>query len=814
MKIHSLEISNIRGIRDFQHDFEGKNAIILGANGTGKSSILDAIDFLLTGKISRLRGEGTGGITLPKHGIHVDMSKQLESGYVKASVQLLQHPRPITIQRCLGNPEELICPDGDLRLFNKTMRLAGQGQHMLTRRQMLKFITVKPKDRALQIQALMNLEQVEVARANLVSVHNLLRNKKLSSESATESSRSDVSTVLGLERYETSEVLRTVNVCRKKLGARLLKAVSAKTIRLEVDYRAQSEEGDVNPALLLEYTNNINNRIGEANVQHVVELDLNLRKKLNQLRRDTVLRRSLSQRQLLELGLTLLEDDFCPLCDRPWNQDELKTHLENKIEQASLAGQLLSDIRELEGSLRLQIKYVLSNLEHILNAPDFFSNDLVDEFRLWKSRLSAFEQVLQNSISMYLTDTMPTDHVNQLFDAESISNAVERALERLQLLLETSSFEDRPETVAFVRLAQAEIALAQLEEHITKQELSRIAYVRCKSLFRYFGESSNEILGNLYNGLSDEFGSLYRTLHEDESDFSAKICPQNAGLNLEVGFYDRGLHPPNALHSEGHQDSMGLCMFLVLSERLSGNDLQVLLLDDVIMSADLGHRKNLARLLADEFENRQVILTTHDIIWVEQLKRENFASGENIIELHGWTIDTGPIYREVREVWDSIESDLNSNQANTAGSKLRNWAESFSKHVCHNFKAPVPYRIDGKYTLADLLQPAQNSFRKYLKKAIKNAQNNNNSDILDKVMTVDGKMHEVSETISKETWVLNWTSHDNQGNTLTSDEVRDAVSAFKEFAALARCQNCCGFLELTNRREVIICKCGNVSWRV
>ncbi len=59
MKIFELEISNIRGIPYFQHDFQGQSAIILGANGTGKSSVLDSIDFLLTGNISRLQGEGT-----------------------------------------------------------------------------------------------------------------------------------------------------------------------------------------------------------------------------------------------------------------------------------------------------------------------------------------------------------------------------------------------------------------------------------------------------------------------------------------------------------------------------------------------------------------------------------------------------------------------------------------------------------------------------------------------------------------------------------------------------------------------------------
>ena len=73
-------------------------------------------------------------------------------------------------------------------------------------------------------------------------------------------------------------------------------------------------------------------------------------------------------------------------------------------------------------------------------------------------------------------------------------------------------------------------------------------------------------------------------------------------------FYGRGMFPPNALHSEGHQDSMGLCLFMVLSEMLSKDHVQFILLDDVIMSTDLGHRKQLARKLVSDFGNRQIIL--------------------------------------------------------------------------------------------------------------------------------------------------------------------------------------------------------------
>ena len=46
--------------------------MISGPNGSGKSGVVDAIQFGLTGEISRLSGKGTAGLSVQKHGPHVD----------------------------------------------------------------------------------------------------------------------------------------------------------------------------------------------------------------------------------------------------------------------------------------------------------------------------------------------------------------------------------------------------------------------------------------------------------------------------------------------------------------------------------------------------------------------------------------------------------------------------------------------------------------------------------------------------------------------------------------------------------------------
>jgi len=57
MKIVEIEIKNIRGIKELTLHPDSNNFVVWGSNGTGKSAVVDAIDFLQTGQINRLVGE-------------------------------------------------------------------------------------------------------------------------------------------------------------------------------------------------------------------------------------------------------------------------------------------------------------------------------------------------------------------------------------------------------------------------------------------------------------------------------------------------------------------------------------------------------------------------------------------------------------------------------------------------------------------------------------------------------------------------------------------------------------------------------------
>ena len=126
MRIVELEIQNVRGIRDLQIKPDGRTFAIWGSNGSGKSAVIDAVDFLLTGSISRLKGRGTGDISLQRHGPHIDHTPA--DAFVRAIVRLGEPTKDIEISRSMENRTVLECSDSERPLIGHVLAIAQQGQ--------------------------------------------------------------------------------------------------------------------------------------------------------------------------------------------------------------------------------------------------------------------------------------------------------------------------------------------------------------------------------------------------------------------------------------------------------------------------------------------------------------------------------------------------------------------------------------------------------------------------------------------------------------------------------------------------------------
>ena len=97
IQIESIHIQELRGIRDLKLTMNHENFVVSGPNGSGKSGVVDAIQFALTGEIGRLKGSGTGDLTLSDHGPHVEKRSDPDAASVCLKVFI---PRRSKILPC------------------------------------------------------------------------------------------------------------------------------------------------------------------------------------------------------------------------------------------------------------------------------------------------------------------------------------------------------------------------------------------------------------------------------------------------------------------------------------------------------------------------------------------------------------------------------------------------------------------------------------------------------------------------------------------------------------------------------------------
>ncbi len=178
MKLLDLEARNFRGLVNFSAALSGVSIAIDGNNATGKSGVVDAVEFLLTGKVTRLTGEGSGDLTLDEHAKHVD--KSIDDSYVKATIRL-QTGAELVVFRSLKD-KKLKKISGDDVTFASLEEIASSGHFLLTRREVLRFITCESRKRSEEVQSLMELSCIEKMRADLGSAYRNLESSKQAAE--------------------------------------------------------------------------------------------------------------------------------------------------------------------------------------------------------------------------------------------------------------------------------------------------------------------------------------------------------------------------------------------------------------------------------------------------------------------------------------------------------------------------------------------------------------------------------------------------------------------------------------------------------
>jgi len=137
--------------------------------------------------------------------------------------------------------------------------------------------------------------------------------------------------------------------------------------------------------------------------------------------------------------------------------------------------------------------------------------------------------------------------------------------------------------------------------------------------------------------IANEVGRLFEVIHPGEglSKISMLLDPsKRASLNMGATFMGVDGTPPQAYFSDSHLDTLGLCVFLALAA-LDKPDETILVLDDILGSVDEPHVDRLIEMLYTEVAKfRHCIITTHYRPWKQKFRWGWLQNGQcHFVEL-------------------------------------------------------------------------------------------------------------------------------------------------------------------------------------
>lgn len=809
IKIDQITIKEFRGIRELTLDLKGKNFAACGPNGTGKSGIVDAIEFALTGNISRLAGAGTGGLSVKAHGPHVDSRNNPAAASVTldVSIPLLGDKKARIVRSVKAAGSAVVTPpDVDVMAAFASVNL--HPEFVLSRRELIRYVLSEPGQRSKEVQSLLRLDDIEKLRAVLQKISNACTKELPALERAQNDAVQNLLQALQMAELTKSAVLAAVNPRRELLGLAPIETLDANSsVKDGLTTTASASLGRVPKAQATIDLIVLRDALSALQSQEFQQACSAIDEQATELGKSADSLDGLTRDSLLRSALELYDGTSCPVCDTAFKPEDFEAHVSEKLAH-------LEEVTKRRAKIEANLAPILDRLHTagaavnvMVEHAGLFSPKIdVSALLEFRGTLRGQYQQLQKLLPLHDTCAILAK-ISAVPDLSGPLDALVAAIKAIPEPTQQDAARD------FLVLAQERL------ENYRKARLAfdagKLRSERATKVFNTYGTVTTAALENIYKEVETAFATYYRKINEDdEKAFTAKLLPSIGKLGFDVDFYGRGHFPPGAYHSEGHQDGMGLCLYLALMNHLLGANFTFAVLDDVLMSVDAGHRRQVCTLLKEAFPNTQFIFTTHDEIWLRHMKSEGLITGKGLAHFRTWTVDLGPTEWDNRDVWTELEAHLAKDDVRAAAGLLRHYLEHFAKEACDRLRATVEFRGDAQFMLGDLLPNATSSLGALLKKGKAAANSWGQKDVVERITAIEAAFGDAKIKTGYDNWQVNTAVHFNEWADLHRQDFEPVISAFKGFTDAFSCETCSEMYFVTpsrNAKEALRCGCGTLN---
>ncbi len=758
-RIKRLVVRGFRGATqplDLSFDVGKPVALIFGENGTGKSTIVDAIEcvgngsttFLDNWKLGQGKRKETYIPTIGKSLADVNIDLEFGSQIYKATLNAKGFKPCNTSDR----------PD----------------IKVLRRKSLQALIDADQAQRYKEVAGFLDISQVAASEASLRQAYKEMRNEF---ESASKGNAQALESLQGLWEAEGSPGLE------KNQGAEAWARSQANTPIDTLEKKLSNLKNGVKQVENL--VSSVQKHTRAKGQINQAEADLKLaEERLTTLEADDAQNNAQLVTLLLDAKTYLdkTPDTLCPVCEQTEiDPDNLIRRLDRRIERMDSLKQAnasrLRAQKNQQAEQRVLKEAEEDLLEHAGAAQLHFARDFPQLESIENLRGAKREQAVQVALTLHNELTERLDSLKiQLENTRKQYHTLTGIKQSVQRLDEKSAEAKKAEAL------QKKLGLA-----VEIFEAKRKAYVE----------------GILLN-IAQEVDTLYQKIHPQENIGQLKLKldeHQRGSLIYEVAFGERQDIQPQPYYSESHLDTLGLCIFLALAKR-SSTGRTVVVLDDVLGSADQQHlNRTLDMLLeaADDFA--QIIITTHYRPLRDRFRYAyNQSARVQQLELKPWNFDqgirTGETLVYVEELRQQLEEDDFRRDVIVplAGQLFENLLEFIS----HTYRCRVPHKPEMRFTFGEL----KDAPNKVLKQALKVERKNGEP--------TETKLAPIYEKLGQALQVRNLVGcHFNQlAGELSDQDIREMAELALKLADTLICPHCGSLPGKKKSGSYLECGCG------
>jgi energy-coupling factor transporter ATP-binding protein EcfA2 len=676
-RLHRLTMRSFRGVPgELTIDFgEGRSIAVYGDNGTGKSTIADALEWYFTGEIELLSHEGRQ---------HAVRNLGGASGG-DTSVELVT-------SGTLGG--KVVFPDERLP---EALGLAARETFLLRGRTLADFINKSKTEKWKALAEILGLEAVEELRQDLQRVRTDL--KKRVKTAAEKAKAGEVG--LAPEGGPVSEegILASVQAFCRSLGVDV--PVSLERVTSPIWIASVSGEGAEKAAPRLDAL------VGSLGAPDV---DSGVLRLWNAVATPEA-GGDLDRLTLLKDGDALLTSSpspagHCPLCGQELDGAELAARV-----RTALAG-LLDQSRALEEA-RAGMRSLCDRL-----------NGATQDRRALFARAKGSGIELPEPPSVPEAITAAPDKRVPVDPAivHELCASMTRWDDTLRGAVAAAS-SDASETAdkrrgQLAMLAALADQIRDWRTALAEHERANKALAVAERVYEAYQKLQKDQLEEILQSISLRVAEIYQALHPGEDLGGITVEPWTAkGIELAVDFHGSRQRPPHGVLSESHLNSLAIALFLAMA-RTFNEKIRFLVLDDVINSFDVDHRGQLATMLAERFDDWQLIVLTHDHQFFEHLSRR--APSWKRLEITSWSYDDGPRTTKYDSggLLGEARDRLGQGDVNGAATKARRSLEELLQEICERLSAELPFRrgtSNDRRELGELFKGVRRALKEHAK---------------------------------------------------------------------------------------------------